>query len=420
MHYEHDWLYTKTRSAYFINKMLMHQNVRRFQAKNYRLRMADWQHMFVNYFASLRELNLSLSCSDSLLQLVAQHCPLLEKLNAMSKFEPVEPRGGNAMSFTMAVSDRGLAHLHGCQQLRVLAMNEARSYRNGMAPSITHDGLRKLLRNVPALENLNYSDLGTVIARHMNDVPQLRLKSVRHFSATPATLTEIFRLCPQLDELNLVFFTCEARVKVVQTIIRECPRVVRALELSNLTLGDNVSSLMQSMGANLSYMSLINNEELYSFADLQAIAQFCPKLQYLGMMRLCNTNDPVMRPPNRGQFAELTTLYMIGHDLHLEQMLTFCTENAEHLETVKVSDPSRRREVDDLFLNRINLHNVETLELSAMMEFSLDAVQQLIRRYGSLKILKLYCKEDCTELIRHMKKSKYVLTLINKNMPSSW
>lgn len=399
--------------------MLMHRNVRRFQAKNYRLRLADWQHMFVNYFASLRELNLSLSCSDNLLQLVAEHCPQLEKLNAMCKFEPVEPRGVNAMSFSLAVSDRGLAHLQNCQQLRVLAMNEARSYRNGVSPSITHDGLRKLLRSVPALENLNYSDLGNVISMHMDDVPQLRLKSVRHFSATPESLMEIFRLCSQLDELTLVFFTCESRVKVVQTIIRYCPRVVRTLELSNLTLGINVSSLMQSIGANLTYMSLINNVELYSFADLEAIAQFCPKLQYLGMMRLCNTRDPVRRPPNRGQFAELRTLYVIGHDLHLEQMLTFCTENAENIVTVKVSDPVRRREVDDIFLNRINLHNVVNLELSARMEFSLDAVRELIRRYGCLKNLKLYCKDDCTELMRDMQNSNYVFSMLNKNMPTT-
>lgn len=419
LHYNRDCMLTRTRRSYFFCKMLLHPNVRRFQAKNYRLMLADWQHLFENYFGQLKVLNLSLSCCDALLALIPRYCPLLEGLNATCKFERMESHG-NAMSFSLAVTDNGLTHLVGCKRLRVLTLNEARSKRKGLAASITHDGLRKLLRDVPTLEDINYSDSGCVIAKHMHDVQHLRLKVVRHFNATYETVHEIFRLCPLLEELYLVFFNCENREDVVVEMIDNCRRTLRTLELNNLTLGTFFPLFFKSLGSNLSFLSLVNHDELYTLENLTQIGRHCPNLKYLGLVRVCNTGEPATRPDNIGQFAQLESLYLIGYDLHLELVLTFCTENAEGLQNLKVSDRAHDRVVNDLFVNKINLHGIKNLEVSSKMEFSLDGIRRLVQRYDAMEHLSVFCREDCTEFVKEIQSNNFVFTLINKNNPAFW
>lgn len=402
----------------------MHRNVQLFQAKNHRLLMADWRHLFVNYFGGLRVLNLSLSCSDDLLQLVGQNCPLLEKLNATCKFEKLNTHSGNALALTMAVSDRGIAHLIGCQRLRILTLNEARSSRRGMKSAITHDGLRQLLRDVPSMEEIVYSDLGAIIAKCMGDVPKLHLKALRHFNATPETLAEIFRLCRHLESLNLVFFTSEDRAMVMQTILEQCPRQLRCLELTNLRLAGNLTSMLRTLGGNLTYLVLTNKDEKFGFDDLETISLLCPKLRYFSLMLMSNAHDPVgYRPPNRGQFAELRTLYLYGIKLNVEQVLMYCTENAVHLESVSVSESEMLSAdtsghlcwIEDQFLERIKLHDIVSLELLTRMEFSLNAVRKLIRCYDRLKHLRLYCTDDCSEMLRELQiSSNYSFYMVNQ------
>lgn len=227
--------------------------------------------MFRASFANLKILNLAMSCTDAILDLIPTYCPVLESLNATCKYERME-FFGNAMSFSLSVSDKGLGYLSGCKHLKMLTVNEARSQGTGKTPSITHEGLRQLLRDVETLEDIIYSDSGAVISKDMDDIETLNLRSIRHFNASQQSLREILRLCSRLEELYLVFFSLEESPEMVEEMLRVPQLALKQLETHNLSFGPLFTRFFRHVGADLQSLSLINNYEPVTFENLKTIA----------------------------------------------------------------------------------------------------------------------------------------------------
>lgn len=402
----------QTRYSYVPYGMLLHTKVTRFRAKNYSIPISDWQFMFREYFVHLKVLDMALSCSDELLELIPAHCPQLEFLNATCKFERVADPN-NALSFRLAITDVGIGHLRFCRRLRVLHLNEPRSCRRNAVGSLTHGGLRRLLRNVPTLEEINYSDSGNVVSTLMSDVPRLRLKMIRHFCATLATMTEILRLCYQLESLHLKFFNHEPeRLDVIDCLIEQCPPLA-TLELTNMTICTRMDAFFGKLGASLSHLTLINSQRVYSFADLQTVGRCCGQLQTLGLSPLCTSGELLQKPANIGQFSRLERLYLTGRNMHTEMVLTWITENAADFQCLELTDSHGERLMDDMFVDRIDLHGVRKIGVLSPLVYTLDGIRRLVRRYDTLESLHVFCREDCTDFVMEMQTNNYQFGFIN-------
>lgn len=427
----------KSLQSFDFFKAVLHPNVRKFQAKNHRLSLSHWQCLFQTSLTNVTILNLAMSCSDAILRLIPQYCPLLECLNATCKYERME-YFGNAMSFTLAVTDTGLGYLAPCGRLKVLTVNEARSQGRGAKRSITHEGLRQLLRDVATLEDITYSDSGAVICRQMSDVVTLNLRSIRHFNATPKSLREILRLCPRLDELFLIFFDPVERTEIVDELLLGSRRLsLKVLETHNLMFGGGTSfdRMFQHLGATLVSLSLTNNFEQISFNNLITIAKNCPNLTYLACVRVCGGRgrgcciDYGMGSGEGGrrlplnQFQRLENLYLSGHDMDVDVVLRFCTENARNLVSLKVGNRvqnPRTINVDHIFggsagiVRATRMPHLRYLDVLPVFEFSKAAVCRVIDEFNQLQCFSVLCSDDLSDVIAETKEQNYDLNIINK------
>lgn len=399
--------------SYYLYKILVHNNLTHFQAKSHVLRPSYWTSLFEDgFFGNLRSLDLSHSCSDLVLDLISQHCPQLEILNATCRYEQLRYHG-NATSFSMPVSDNGLAHLGRCRKLRLLTINEARSCRYGMTSTITHFGIRKLLLEVPTLEDISYSDLGAVIAKDMEHAKTLNLKAVRHYNATTSTLDEIFRLCPRIEKLYLVFFNLENRQPILTQLRQNLNANLKALELNNLNFELDFRPFFEHIGERLEYLTLINNNERFYLKNLVIIGRNCPNLRNLHISRINNQPENTVRPVNFGQFAHLKRLCLNGHDLDLRHVMPFCTENAINLQHIQLGGRMLSEVGDPIFLEWIYPKSVRHIEVSPMVLFSKQAIIEMINMYPALICLIVNCLHDCDDLVNKLAAANMQFTFVN-------
>ncbi|KAG4079347.1 hypothetical protein HA402_008039 [Bradysia odoriphaga] len=402
-----------TTDSYYFYRAVLHGNVQKFQAKNHRLTVSYWKCLFKTSFINVRVLNLALSCNDAILKMIPKYCPNLEWLNATCKYERVN-QGGNATSFTLSVTDVGLACLCNCRKLKILTINDPRSAVRGLRNSITYDGIRKLLREVKTLEDITYSDLGTVIAKNMEDVEALNINILRHFNATKASLFEIFRLCNNLQELYLVFFKYDDQQGVMDELLNSS-YCLRALEVQNLNCGNSFVPFFEKIGANLVFLSISNEYEGITFADLMKIGRLCPNLKSFGCSTIDNRSDHfIQRPVNINQFQHLENLFINGLALDLLNVIRFVTENARNFKNFKLEEKLNRTNADHFF-DEISLpENVQHIEMGRKLEFSREGVKRLIERFVNLTYLSVYSDEDCSDLVQCYRNGNYDFTFINK------
>lgn len=407
-------------NTFYFYKAVLHENVYSFQAKNYRLGQFYWKCIFKRSFRNLKVLNLALSCTDCILQLIPEYCPQLEYLNATCKYERIMDFSsqadfvGNARVFSLSVTDKGLGFLCTCRKLKTLTINEPRSQGRGINNSISYTGLQRLLREVHTLEDITYSDLGTVLSHDMADIESLNLRIIRHFNGTVSSLREIFRLCKRLNELYLVFFNPEPQPELVD-LITTSGVMLRCLETQNLTLGRGFDNFFDRLGPSLMYLSLTNTAESLTFSNLVTIGRCCPQLRYFGCVRLVNSNESILRPRDLNQFSLLQSLYLSGHDMNIANVLIFCTENATNLENFKLSDRSLKINADRMFGEWVTTANLRHIEVSSGMEFSRAAIIDIMQRFNQMRYLNVYCPDNIEDLKQDIRNCNYEFTFINKS-----
>lgn len=401
-------------NSFYFYKAILHQNIQKFQAKNHRLNVTNWKCLFKSSFGNVKILNLALSCNDAILKMIPKYCPNLEWLNATCKYERVNQGGINATSFTISVTDVGLACLCNCRKLKILTINDPRSAVRGLRNSITYDGIRKLLREVKTLEDITYSDLGTVIAKNMEDVESLNINILRHFNATKASLNEIFRLCKNMQELYLVFFKYDDQDGVIEELLNSSYRL-RALEVQNLNCGNHFVPLFEKIGSTLVYLSISNEYEGITFTDLVTIGRLCPNLKSFGCSTIDNRHDHcIQRPANMNQFQNLENLFINGLALDLLNVIKFVTENARNFKNFKLEEKLNRTNVDNLFEEISLPGNIQHIEMGRKLELSRMGVKKLIERFVNLTYLSVYSDEDCNDLVQCYRQGNYDFTFINK------
>lgn len=416
-------------AQYYFFFIVSHNDISRFSSKYIELKPSYWRELFAENFANVRVLNLALSCNDAILELIPTYCPSLEYLNASSKYVirhlPPNKQYCNGSPMQLAVSDVGLRHLGSCKNLRVLIVNEPRNKHHVTINNITLDGLRYLLRNVPTIEELSYSDIGNLITTNFDGVDSLNLTVIKHLEPTVKTLRRIFNLCKKIKKLELNGSVDTNGDAVSTQLVREMcaasDQKFREIEFQNIYFGDYFERFFQQFGENLTSISL----DLPRFSTIKMtykhiviIGLNCVNLEFLLCYNISSDDvdaevDEVrwnqLRP-----FSELRSLYISGANLQLKKLLTTFTQFAHHLGVLKIDERERFYVVDELILKQVDAPCLRHLEIPRLI-CTRSGIESMLAKYPKLNFLILKCADDCHDLIASMKAQNYdIVMIINK------
>lgn len=401
---------------YYFFQIVSHNQLSKFCGKYIELNVSYWKCLFEENFGNLKILNLALSCNDLVLELIPKYCPQLEYLNATSKYlfrdAPTFYRNTNRM-LQLPVSDAGLSHLQACKKLRVLIVNEPRGEYPIATNQITYNGLRFLLRHIPTLEDISYSDIGYVITTKFGDVNTLNLNVIRHIHPSESSIREILRLCKNIRQFNLNGLTSERSTTVAKEICAS-EHQFKDIEFQNIYFDDYFDAFFAKFGEHLVSISLSYTQAELCVADVITISIYCPNVRFFLCNNLLNKNCiPIKRSGNVRPFVQLKSLYLSGCNIEMEVLLKYCTEFAINLEIVKIHELTNIRNVDDVILKCINSANLKQLELSRLL-CSRNGIDRIIDKFPKLNFLIVQCTENCNELMQRMRAQNYELILIIK------
>lgn len=380
-------------------------------------------------FSHIKVLDFALSCNDLILELIGKCCPALEYLNATSKYK----RFHNEMRVEhprLPVTDKGLAHLHQCHRLKTLVINEPRGALTRFggriwSNEITYDGLRFLLKSVGSLEELSYSDVGTVISHSFDDVEALNLKVVRQFNPTELTLREILRLCGNLEQLSLMCYESDLSSEALDLLCSSSVKL-KEIKFQNVCLGRFFPRFFSNFGEHLVEISLSYHDSEITFWHFVSIGNLCPNIKVFICNQLVSSNSsvgnyarnnvcvPITNRPHR-PFSQLEKLMLCGENIDVVNFLTYSTEFASNFEVLKLHEERTITNIDEIFINCVKSMNIRHVELSRRLPCGRIGIKQIIHKYPKLEYLKVYCSENCDDLIREYSSMNFDFKLIVKN-----
>lgn len=400
---EHENNFTNGRTAnsfmisYYLFKALLHNGVHRFVTKNTDLNRSYWQSLFVN-FENLIVLNLALSCTNEILELIGIYCPNVEDLNITSKYVTIRSPT-NALGYCITCTDSGLTHLWKCQKLKKITMNEPRSFAKNNISGITFTGIRNLLLNIPSIEDITYSDLGSVLAKEMKNVVSLNLRTVRHFNPTAESVGDILRLCKNLNDLIMTCFDVQSTSEVVDEIIRNSPKL-KSFQTIHLPFFGKFNQFFEIFGQNLIELDVYTNAEIITFKDIINLGKLCPNLTNLRYYLISDKDKDTIRPVNFGQFSKLKNLFIKGERMDSENILIFCLENAKNLEYLEIIEESRPiKNLDNILINKIISQIVKRFLIMGYFSTTKNGIIQIIERHKELEHFQITTSDDCTDII---------------------
>lgn len=400
--------------SYYFFKAILHDGVHRFVSKNTILNMSYWRSLF-SYFGNIIVLNLALSCTDEILELISKHCPNVEHLNITSKYVTIRSPT-NALGYCITVTDSGLTHLWKCQKLKKITMNEPRSFSKNNMTGITFTGIRNLLINIPSIEDITYSDLGKVLAKDMESVDSLNIRTIRHFNPTVESVREILRLCKNLNDLFITCFIIKENNEILDEIIKFAPKL-KSLETVHLPFCSKFNEFFTALGENLIELDIYINGEQISFKEIITLGKCCPNLRCLRYCRICDENITTNRPVNFGQFSKLQNLFIKGEMMDIENILIFCSENAINLESVEVIDQGLKLiNLDEILVKKIISVIIRRFLIKGPFYCTRNGLIQILEKYTNLENAEIPTNEDCLDILELYDKRYYNFNLITRNI----
>lgn len=393
-------------SHYYFLEIVLHNEIQHFEAQQLQLNLSYWRCLF-DRFNHLKILNLSLICTDSLLKLVSEHCPCLEYLNATSK-EMFVPRMAYNLpsSGDIQVSDDGLIALKSCQRLRELVINEPREIERGNRKQITYASLRFLLRNIPTLEDISYTDIVRVIVDDFDDVESLNLRIIRHHNPTAVKLNKAFRVCKKINQLNLINWEVVSSSDAIEEICRHDYQL-KILNFQNICFNNAFDRFFEKFGSTLTSISLCQDLPEIDLDHLIKISDCCPMLEFL----MCSVKKtyaiPNTKIKSQNAFRNLKSLHLMGYNIELNKLLPFCTTSTDNLEVISLNELTRTRPfVDHIILKCIQSKSLRQLDLGGLV-LTTAGIENVINHFPNLNSLAAYCTGDCRDIMEKVMKSNY-------------
>lgn len=410
-------------AQYYFFQIVSHNQLHKFSGKYIELSISHWRCLFAESFTNLKILNLALCCNDVILEMIPTYCPHLEFLNATSKylFRDASPVYRNRM-LQLPVSDAGLCHLKACKHLRTLIINEPRGEHPIATNQITYNGLRFLLRHVPTLEDISYSDIGHVITTNFADVSDLNLTTVRHIHPTASTMRTIFRLCKRITLLNLNGSNSQAPEAADALAMEICAadQCFKEIEFQNIFLGTRFDEFFIKFGHNLVSLTLSFTQAEINVEHIVAISLHCPNLRFLLCNNILNAPNYTLEHHSKSlrPFSKLRSLHLSGNSIDIESLMRYCTRYASKLEVLKIHELKGIRNLQMTALNCINAPNLRLLEFSRLV-CSRACIESIIDTFSYINFLIVQCSDNCCDLIERIKSQNFDLVLIIQPVESN-
>ncbi|KAK3922389.1 F-box/LRR-repeat protein 7 [Frankliniella fusca] len=252
---------------------------------------------------NLVSLCLCFDCTDHILSVVGQNCTLLQKLDVTS---------------SRSVTDRSVPSLLNCSKLKQLLL-----YRT----SVSTEGYAMLLSNLPFLEDLGRCDeFGYVLERIKMTGKFQGPFNLRYFQSRDVTTSHLHLLVAMCSQVTHVSIFHDERISDL-TVLSSLEQLTELKLLSCDFFSDNIKSLLEAKGSNLTWLHLEHVEEI----DLNAliyISQYCPLLKKLVLYN-CEFLDHTsisLRTLHIPPFRHLERITCIADcaQAHLEFLLSNC------------------------------------------------------------------------------------------------
>lgn len=270
-----------------ISSVFLHKNCQKFDPQFELVPDNAFWRSKICMLEKIVVLNLKMVCTDDVLEVVGANCRSLEYINIVSRVSTVSGSTNyfNALKLKFFVSDTGLKFLTECKNLKKIVMTKV--VRSQCAGSkITHSGISLLLKALPKLEVISYSDMGSVIDE-IDTVDSLSLTSISDCHPVPQRILKISSLCPHLTELFLhlpIKLNDSTLEKLGDDILIQLSKSnlqLKSLNLNNFPLNDSFNEFIKEKGKHLTSLFLSKHITVSGVIDAVMLGYHCPNIQFL-------------------------------------------------------------------------------------------------------------------------------------------
>lgn len=339
-----------------ISSVFLHKNCQKFYPQFELVSDNAFWRSKICMLEKIVVLNLKMVCTDDVLEVVGANCKSLEYINIVSRVVSDSTNYFNALKLKFFVSDKGLKFLIECKNLKKIVMTKV--VRSQCAGSkITHSGISLLLKSLPKLEVISYSDMGSVIDEIYN-VDSLSLTSISDCHPVPQRILKISSLCPYLTELflhlpiNLNDSTPENLGDDILIQLSKSNLQLGSLNLNHFPLNDSFNEFIKVKGKHLTTLFLSKHITVSGVIDAVMLGYHCPNIQFLHLKGVgISQVDPDMTDSNRRKsiYTNLKCLTIenkFGGDVDFSFILPVFLDNAKNITCINLDNFGKMDIVD--------------------------------------------------------------------------
>lgn len=349
-------------------------------------------------------LDLSLACTDQVLEVVGNSCPLLEEVTVVSKMSRnLSGAKFNALAKIYLVTDNGLSFLTQCKNLRQISLNA--SNRSGLG-NITEQGICNLIINLPHLKIINYEYMGSILNKLPISSSPLQLQQLKDLRCNPINVSIISHLCPNLLVLHVALPTNlpenERRIQseALEIALSQSNLQVQILNQSFITINNSIfQTFLESKGEKLTILSFGLGCNKFDSNSLLLIGHSCPNLKDLSINSMGPDDCTVTYPKFNAIYNNLETLRLTGNTVwDVNNSLYICISSEQ---VTNVSLCGSCECLDQILTNLMDegrLNNLKSLVLHRHCYITNYMVWQLLQRSRHLsKLYLIYHNQLSTE-----------------------
>jgi len=315
-------------------------------------------------------LNLNLITTDEILILIGKFCQKLEVVNIVSRIKQdyiQQESNFPGITLKFCVSDVGLEALLKCQKLRKITMNKnfnhsANHYAYG---GITLQGVRKLVKGLPALEMISFGSMGKILnsSGDFDDIAEpLKLIHFNELDPECVHVPKLQRLCPNIAHINLsVPISINPSGLIDANANGPCVEILKALAKSDLPLRiielqhfpycKAFEDLLKAKGHGLHELLFRAINSLNS-KHILYIGKHCKALQRLHIKELGPEEDQTMvlmtatKMLEMKLFPDLQSVHIHGRNWNSKAVLPLVLMSATKIAKLQLMNMSARQSMD--------------------------------------------------------------------------
>ncbi|CAB3383237.1 Hypothetical predicted protein [Cloeon dipterum] len=303
----------------------------------------------------LQSLNLANVCTDELLRVISESCPLLEDIKVVSKSRNMSAEFNfNALRKAYHVTDSGLLYLRRCKRLKRISIGVARMQNRQITPK----GILTLMLDLPDLQGLNYPYMDAVLQNLIANGIETTFK-IEQIVDKSCTLSHAQMLAAQFQNLKRLHLDLSQDMAKEKQLL-ESTAILKlladsSLKLNSLRLGkicvskQTLLEFLSVKGAFLSELILYDNACEIDAKTLILIGTMCPYLVQMCLQNLETGDFCGQVPP--GLFPHLKDLSIISRNSWDLSILLSILIKGEELVTLNIDVHYRLCNINNFFTN---------------------------------------------------------------------